>query len=274
MGAWGTAIKSNDTYADVYGDFFDRYNNGEGVSDISKRLKVRHLDTINDPEDCNNFWFALAKAQWDCKQIDALVLDKVKQIIETGSDIEIWRRLGADEKSVKKRKIALEAFLHVLLSERPKAKARKKKIFREPVFEKGDCLVFILENGNYGGALELEALHGSETPYVLIAITKLNQATKPTKQEFISAEVLILNFASHGNRPDIFWMLPGKKHTSSLIEKVDNLEVSKEYISKKYEFGFSGPFDIRHISRIDGQFRHELESGTRPTKIIKIKELI
>jgi hypothetical protein len=31
MGAWGTAISSNDTYADIDEEFFDLYNDGQTV---------------------------------------------------------------------------------------------------------------------------------------------------------------------------------------------------------------------------------------------------
>jgi hypothetical protein len=38
MGAWGTAISSNDTYADIYSEFFNLYNDGLEVDEISKIL--------------------------------------------------------------------------------------------------------------------------------------------------------------------------------------------------------------------------------------------
>jgi hypothetical protein len=145
MGAWGTAISSNDTYADIYGTFFDLYNEGLSVDEISIKLIDDNQETINDPDDSNNFWFALAKAQWECKQLDKELLDRVKNIIETGADLEVWRHLDADEKDIKKRKVILDKFLTELQTARPKAKARKKKIIRQPVFEKGDCLTFNLK---------------------------------------------------------------------------------------------------------------------------------
>ena len=63
MGAWGTSISSNDTYADIYSEFFDMYNDGLTVEEISKKLINDNKDIINGPDDANNFWFALAKAQ-------------------------------------------------------------------------------------------------------------------------------------------------------------------------------------------------------------------
>ena len=116
------------------------------MAEISKKLIAANQETINDKDDCNNFWFALAKAQWECKQLDKDIFDRVKKIVEAGADLEVWRQLDADEKDIKKRKVVLDKFLADLQTERPKAKSRKKKIIRHPLFDKGDCLTFKLEN--------------------------------------------------------------------------------------------------------------------------------
>lgn len=184
MGAWGTAISSNDTYADIYDEFFDLYNEGQSLEEISKKLIADNQETINEPDDSNNFWFALAKAQWECKQLETKILERVKQIIETGSDLQVWRRLDADEKNIKKRKVVLEKFWADLQTERPKTKPRKKKVIKQPPFDKGDCLTFKLANGNYGGAVVLEAIKDTEYGHTLIATTRINQPTKPTKNRF------------------------------------------------------------------------------------------
>ena len=127
MGTWGTAISSNDTYADIYDEFFALYNDGQSVEEISKKLIADNQEIINELDDSNNFWFALAKAKWECKQLDTELLERVKKIIETGSDLEVWRRLDADEKDIKKRKIVLDKFLADLQTERPKVNREKRK---------------------------------------------------------------------------------------------------------------------------------------------------
>jgi hypothetical protein len=38
MGTWGTAIKNNDAFADIYSEFFDLYNKGGLPDIISKKL--------------------------------------------------------------------------------------------------------------------------------------------------------------------------------------------------------------------------------------------
>ena len=273
MGAWGTAISSNDTYADIYDEFFELYNDGQSVEDISKKLIADNQETINEPDDNNNFWFALAKAQWECKQLDTEILEKVKEIIETGLDLEVWRLLDAVEKDIKKRKVVLDKFLVDLQTERPKAKSRKKKVIKQPPFEKGDCLTFKLANGNYGGAVVLEAIKDTEYGHTLLATTRINQPTKPTKTDFENAEVLIANYANWDNKFNIKWYLPIRhKQTAHLIEKIDTLEVQINYDISKSMNGLVADFDIWVIQVADQQFKSE-ETKARPTTKQTIKEL-
>lgn len=258
MGALGPAISSNDTYADIYSEFFDLYNDGLEVTDISKKLIDENQDTINDTDDCNNFWFALAKAQWECKQLDETLLNRVKEIIETGADLEVWRNLDAEEKDIKKRKVNLEKYLTALQSERPKAKARKKKIIRQPVFQKGDCLTFKLENGNYGGAVVLEAIKDTEYGHNLIATTRINQANKPTMKDFENASVLLINYGNWDNKEMIQWYLPTRHNKiANQIETVDNMEVQIEYDINDSMDGFVADFDIWIVQVADQQFESE-----------------
>src|SRR5690606_20313582 len=255
------------------GEFFNLYNDGLDVAEISKKLIADNQEIINDKDDCNNFWFALAKAQWECKQLDKEIFNLVKKVVETGADIEVWRQLDADEKDIKKRKIVLDKFLADLQTERPKAKSRKKNIIRQPVFDKGDCLTFKLENGNYGGAVVLEAIKDSEYGHNLIATTRINQPNKPTKKDFENAEVLVMNYASWDNKPNVKWYLPIRhKQTAHLIEIVEKIEVQINYNIENSMLGFVGDFDIWVIQVVDQQLKSE-ETKPRSTTKQTIKEL-
>jgi hypothetical protein len=275
MGGWGTAISSNDTYADTYSEFFNLYNDGLDVDEISKKLIADNQETIKDTDNCNNFWFALAKAQWECKQLDNEIFDRVKRVIETGADLEVWRQLDADEKDIKKRKTVLEKFLLDLQAEKPKAKARNKTIIRQPLFEKGDCLTLKLANGNFGGAVVLEAIKDSEFGLNLIAATRINQQDKPTTKDFESAEVLILNYATWDNRPEIGWYyLKYLKKDQVKFEVVDRLKIegvfSTDDHSKGFYFGGSGD---RMKEELEKQFEFELGEHERP-KTMKIETFL
>jgi hypothetical protein len=266
MGAWGTAIKSNDTSADIYEEFFEQYNEGKEPNDIGAKLIADNEELIGIPEDCNNFWFALALALWETKSLNAKVHDKVRSIIQSGNDLEMWRELDADEDDIKKRTLVLDKFLVKLEAEKPKAKARKKKIIKDPVFEKGTCLTFKLENGNYGGAVVLAADRQSGYGYNLIVSTRINQSDKPTENDFEKANILIRNFGNWKEDHDtsITWYSPDrhKKDFSQLFEIVGSIDVDINYEINKTEFNASYSGNWRHIDEpVTYQFEHETTHG-------------
>lgn len=127
MAHWGTAISMSDTYTDIFGQFIDMYNEGLEVKVISEKIITDNQDIIADSEECNSLWFALAKAQWECKELDPKILERVKAIIESGADIELWQFLKADEEDINKRKEVLKKFLEELQTEKYKPRDRKKK---------------------------------------------------------------------------------------------------------------------------------------------------
>lgn len=129
MGAWDASINGNDTFLDIYQAFFDLYNQGHNPVDISKKILIDLEETFNDYEDRNNSLFGLALAQWETKSLEPSILNRVREIIETGDDINLWKELEADEKTLKKRKAVLDKFLHQISKEREKAKRRVKPKF-------------------------------------------------------------------------------------------------------------------------------------------------
>ncbi|GIZ10106.1 hypothetical protein [Flavobacterium sp. UMI-01] len=274
MGAWGTAISSNDTYADIYVEFFNLYNDGLDVTEISKKLIADNQETIYDTDDCNNFWFALAKAQWECKQLDKDIFNRVKKGIETGADLEVWRQLEADEKDIKKRKAILKKFLTDLQTEKPKAKSRKKKIIRQPIFEKGDCVIFELENKNYGGAIVLEAIKDTELGLNLIALTRINSKVKPLLIDFENSEILTKSFANWKNEIEIGWCYAiGIKTDKTEYEVLGKIKVDFNYpVNVGSGYYFNGTID-KMKEYAQNQFEYE-KDNPKPPKKLTVKELI
>lgn len=134
-------------------------------------------------------------------------------------------------------------------------------------------MTYKLENGNYGGAVVLEAIMDSEYGHNLIATTRINKPNKPTRKDFENAEVLVMNYASWDNKPLVQWYLPIRhKKTAHLIEKVDTIDIQIDYDIHKTMNGFIADFDIWVIQVADRQFKSE---ETKPRSITKqtIKEL-
>ncbi|AGY54623.1 hypothetical protein BRDCF_p1996 [Bacteroidales bacterium CF] len=276
MGTWNTSIKGNDASSDIYLDFFDSYNDGKSPEEISKKLFADYQEVLDNPQDCNNFWFALALAQWETKSLDEKVYKKVKEIIESGKDLKVWEELGADKKDIKKRKDVLDKFLVTIQTEKEKARLPKKIKAKDPIFKTGDCLTFKLKNGNFGGALVIGSDFESKYGYNLVASTRINQKEKPNLNDFEKADVLIVNYAKWDNYERVSWYLPKyfKKEYIDLFEIVGNIKVDKAYkVNEMYDFKvmYSGDW-INIIEDIDRQFEHEL-TNKKPDKKLLIKEI-
>jgi hypothetical protein len=129
MGAWNIKINGNDTFQDIYQNFFDSYNQGLNPIDISKQIQEDFVEMFEDYDDRNNSLFGLALAQWETKSLDPTVYKQVKEIIESGKDLEVWKGLGADEKTLQKRKREVEKFLTQISTEKEKPKRRVRLKF-------------------------------------------------------------------------------------------------------------------------------------------------
>ncbi|MFV0145484.1 hypothetical protein OBJ96_10870 [Empedobacter falsenii] len=129
MGTWNTKINGNDTFQDIYQNFFDLYNQGQNPADISKQIQDDFAEMFNDYDDKNNSLFGLALAQWETKSLDQKVYRQVKEIIETDNDLDVWKGLGADDKTIEKRKKELDKFLTQISIEREKPKRRVRPKF-------------------------------------------------------------------------------------------------------------------------------------------------
>lgn len=280
MGTWGTSIKDSDAFADIYSEFFDLYDNGGKPDIISKKVIDDNWEILEIEEEKNSLWFAVALAQWETKSLDPKILSTVEDIISSGADLKTWLDLGANEKDIKKRKIVLDKFLEKIQSERPKAKPRKRIKLKTPIFATGDCLVFKISNGNYGGAIVLATDNNPETAYNLVATTRLNQINKPTISDFENSEVLICNFGQWQEKPDVNWYMPDLFHKdySEIYEFIGNLPIEIEYDVKNYEGKgylfkpfFTAGWNMKNS--IEKQLKSELTKPI-PSEKITIKKLI
>ena len=129
MGVWNTEIKGNDTTLDIYSNFFEKYNNGGNQVWVSNEIKTEFADYFSDSDDRNNSLFGLALAQWETKSLESEIFKQVKEIIDNGTDLELWKELGADEKTIQERKTELDNFLKLISTEKPKAKRRVRLKF-------------------------------------------------------------------------------------------------------------------------------------------------
>jgi hypothetical protein len=237
MGHWATGLSSNDTYQDVYETFFEYYNNDWEINKIKDQLKSDFKETIEIAEDVDSFWFALATALWECDALDSETLSK----IDCDHDLKVWEELGASEQDLKKRRAVLDKFVAKISSPRGKAKKRKKVRIKvvKPIFEKGDCLIYKLRSGKYGGVFVFEAEQEGENGYNFIAATTINKSEKPTVKDFEGADILtIWDKEIYGKIQQVltreefiaYWFTAKSfKDFVDKFEKVGTLEVKKSF---------------------------------------------
>lgn len=277
MGTWGTSISSNDTFEDIIHEFYGLYDEGIETGDITNKLVEENRELIeDDSEDRNNLWFAIALAQWECKALDPIIFEKVKSIIASGDDLKLWQELDASPSDIKKRKKVLDQFLEKLSAEKKSARKRKKKVFRDSVFEKGDCLTFKLDSGKYGGALVLESDKQTEFGMNLIAVTDIELLSKPTVDDLKKSNVLIQKEeegrGKYRDREMITWCYAQFfKKATTRFEVIGTIEVTRNY---SFEKDFRSISQWDYIPMIINKNENLIQEKGKPEKILTLKELI
>jgi hypothetical protein len=104
MGAWGTAIFSDDTACDVRDEYFDLVGDGLSGPEATKKLVDKWSSSLDDAGEAPIFWLALAATQWKCGRLEPEVLRHALRVIEDGSDLARW---DVSSKDYKKRQSAL-----------------------------------------------------------------------------------------------------------------------------------------------------------------------
>lgn len=208
MGAWGVNLLDDDTAADVYGDYIERYNAGAAHDAIAAAMVSEFL--LDDDEHVS-VWLGIAKAQWDCGALAEGTAAEVRRIVDSGQDRERWTHL--DKKTQAARERAMRQFLDKLDTPNPRPKKRRKGIIRKPIFQPGDCLSIRLPDGDYAAAIVTAAPEESRRPGAdtyginVVALLDYKEPTKPTAEVFERRQILRLTHHNWKNNPEIFQVM-------------------------------------------------------------------
>ncbi|MCI0744706.1 MAG: DUF4259 domain-containing protein [Verrucomicrobia subdivision 3 bacterium] len=137
MGAWGTAIFSDDTAADIRDDFKDHISDGLSCAEATERILEEWRDSIGDPDDGPVIWLALAATQWRLGRLMPHVKQKAVEIIDSESNLERWE--GKDRE---KRRKVLERLRAQLQSEQPKPRVIPKRFRDSCDWEIGELIAY------------------------------------------------------------------------------------------------------------------------------------
>ncbi len=143
MGAWGTAIFSDDTAADVRDAFTDFVAEGLSASEATQRLVQESTEILEDEDDAVVFWLALAGTQWKLRRLLDDVRDRAVAIIDAGADLRRWEDHSRSE--VNQRKKHLAKLRELLLSPHPRPKKLKSFPKSSTDFRVGDVAAYHLD---------------------------------------------------------------------------------------------------------------------------------
>jgi len=143
MGAWGTALFSDDTACDVRDDYIDHLGDGLTGAQATERLLAEWSSSLNDQDQAPVFWLALAATQWKCGRLESRVLREALNVIENGSDLARWK----SSTDYRKRQAVLENLRAKLLSPQPPEKHIPKRFRDANDWMAGDLVTYRLLSG-------------------------------------------------------------------------------------------------------------------------------
>jgi hypothetical protein len=146
MGAWGTALFSDDTAADVRDGYRDHIGDGFTGPQATDKLVQEWSDVLKDPDEAAVFWLSLASTQWNCGRLEPRVKAKALAIIDEEADLRRWREQG-DAELLNKRKAVLAKVQAQLLSPQPPEKRIPKRFRDSCDWELGEVVSYRLLSG-------------------------------------------------------------------------------------------------------------------------------
>ncbi|MBQ8447732.1 MAG: hypothetical protein IJX27_02230 [Clostridia bacterium] len=141
MGAWGTALYSNDISCDVR-DMCNEVYPLVG-KEAGQRLVLEEFAEIIEGDidnEYSNFWFALADWQWKHGVLTDEVKERTIYLIKSRAGIEEWEESG-NKSDVKKRIAVMDKLFEEIKSLQPTERISKPKI-KKPKHKPGDIIIF------------------------------------------------------------------------------------------------------------------------------------
>ncbi|CAM2876225.1 hypothetical protein HAHI6034_01105 [Hathewaya histolytica] len=199
MGAWGTAIFSDDVADDIRSEYNSLLSVGASDEEATSIIfNMYYFDECEGTEDEPIFWFALALAQWKKGRLTEDIRDAAIEFINIGDDLERWNIKGA-EKDYEKRKKVLENLRETLLSPMPeRKKVRKPTVIISP-WKPGDVLCYQLNHEKIKG----EKYYGK---YVLLRVLKVlrNPFSVLKQDEYFQERILFGLYDWSGDKPPTY----------------------------------------------------------------------
>jgi hypothetical protein len=143
MGAWGTAVFSDDLAADLRSGFRELIGDGLSSTEATERLMEEYASSLQDQDEMPVFWIALASVQWTLGRLEERTKTIALKVIDDGTDLARWD----DTTSRKKRSAVMTKTRQQLLSPQPPAKRIPRTIREANAWHVGEMIGFQLLSG-------------------------------------------------------------------------------------------------------------------------------
>ena len=176
MGAWGTAIFSDDTAGDVRDRFRELIGKGLSTEQATDKLFRQYASSLNDPDDGSPFWLGLAVTQWKCGRLLERVKAKALDIIDTGADLKRW---SGDAK----RRAVLEKTRAQLLSPPLPPTHIRQRYQENNEWEVGELISYQKPRGNYSVLRVLGHITQSAGKHPIIELVDWYAASPASRED-------------------------------------------------------------------------------------------
>jgi hypothetical protein len=240
MGAWGHGIRQDDVVCDVIGVFEDNLKQGKSIVDATKAVRKQFAEAVKDSDDGPLFWIAIADAQWTYGQLDAGILQHVKDDFESGRSLSRW---DENDTLLSRRKDVLKKFIDKIEKPNPRPKKPPRTTVRTPKFKPGDCLSILLSNGQFGAGIVLAVDH-SNSEYGLDMVCALDYMSpeKPSREAFLERKWLYRTHHNWNNEIDVAWyMHVGFRKMKPRLEVICSIDLlASDPESRKEGIAYAG----------------------------------
>jgi hypothetical protein len=145
VGAWGTAVFSDDLAADVRGNWRELLLDGHDTDAAAEQMMRSYQHAIADEDDVTVFWLAFAAAQIETGRLQDSVKEKALAIIAAGGDVGRWAE--EDPTLARQREQVLDRLATKLRGRQAQPKRLRRQKSLGVAFDVGDVVLVRSRSG-------------------------------------------------------------------------------------------------------------------------------
>lgn len=242
MGAWGTAIFSDDLASDVRREYNLLISFGKDNEETEEMLISYYRDILdkNNPDE-NVFWFALALSEWKKGRLSERTKSKAIYFLENGNDLERWKYQG-NEKKYQKRVQVLQEFKETILSPMPEKKNVRKPTVHHCPWKVGSLLAYrIIANKSL-------STHPCFKKYALLRVLKVykNPVSVVAPAECYNESMLI----------GLYGWIGDEIPEPEIVDGLDYIPISNQVIKMP-----PNPLDFSILEALPEESRNTIKEG-------------